>query len=87
MTPRAPKPHQPKPQSRVWKAPNGTTYNVLLTAAPLNMAGRGIRSIVTFVDIEDTHHQIVRRAPEGIVLEHMSDDELVELLLGKSGRD
>jgi hypothetical protein len=57
---------------------------VVLTAAPLHMAGRGIRVMVTFVDVEDTHHQIVRRAPEGLVLEHMTDDELAELLLGSS---
>jgi hypothetical protein len=86
MTGRSPKPQPPRPQSRLWKAPNGTTYNVVLTGAPLHMAGRGTRAIVTFVDLEDTHHQIVRRAPEGLVLDQMTDDELVAMLLGSSGR-
>jgi hypothetical protein len=49
------------------------------------MAGRGTRIIVTFIDLEDKHHQIVRRAPEGLVLEHMTDDELIDLLDGVSG--
>jgi hypothetical protein len=37
---------------------------------------------VTFVDLDDALHQIVRRAPEGLVLADLTDDELVDLFLG-----